>query len=387
MVQRMILSVYSSKEIDGAVLRDLATLLDGGEEDSKRLHTTEYYAWKLLNDFGNSLVILAHEEVTLRPIGCITFTAKPSSVASNVRLFELGDVMVAPEARGAMLFVKMLRIGLDRLKTDGRFLVYGTPNDDAWPHEKRVGFRLLDNKLKYYGIPFPLISVEMLSRVTTNVLYLLNKIFFKKYLRDSAAKVERLSISINKKISTSGAFIDLVAQAFFYPFWLMVLLPFYVGAKINTNIRIVNFEKFDIFGPAFLSKHSFLLKNTAYLNWRYVDSPELYLKRALYNKNGLVAIYIFKELKFSNRSILYLVDAMHFQASGDSKTGLLTVIFTLPIYKYFSLVTMRSAVSRITCALGYFLLPIRSIKFIVFSSDEIDASAYIDFYAGDGDNI
>jgi hypothetical protein len=44
-------------------------------------------------------------------------------------MFELGDVMVAPEARGAMLFVKMLRIGLERLKNNGDFIVYGTPND------------------------------------------------------------------------------------------------------------------------------------------------------------------------------------------------------------------------------------------------------------------
>jgi hypothetical protein len=59
-------------------LGDLVALLDSGEENTKRLHSFNYYAWKLLNDFGNSLVFLAHEETTLSQIVSITFTVKPS---------------------------------------------------------------------------------------------------------------------------------------------------------------------------------------------------------------------------------------------------------------------------------------------------------------------
>lgn len=383
----MNLSVFDGKEIDDAVLSDLVTLLGGGAEESKRLHTPEYYAWKLLNDFGNSLVILAHDETTLRPIGCITFTAKPSSLNPNSRLFELGDVMVKPEARGAMLFVKMLRVGLDRLKIYGDFVVYGTPNDEAWPHEKRVGFSLVTNNLKYFGAPFPLISIEMLSRVSASVLSLSSKIFLGKRAREKISNPGRLRTSIIEKMSAVSSIIDIITQLIFYPFWLFIFLPFYIAAKIKSNIRIANFGEFNSLGSADFLNRSFLLKNTSYLNWRYDNSPDFYIKKALYNKNGLVAIYIFKEIKFSKRTLLYLVDTIYFQTTFDSKIGLLYVIITLPFYKYFSLVTMCSSESKKHCALTNLLLPLRTIKFIVFSTFAVDMKAYSEFYAGDGDNV
>lgn len=383
----MILSVYVGKEINGAVLSDLVMLLGSDAEEGKRLHTLQYYAWKLLNDFGNSLVILAHAEDKLRPIGCITFTAKPSSIDSLSCLFELGDVMVSHEARGAMLFVKMLRIGVDRLKSEGKFLVYGTPNDEAWPHEKRVGFRLVDNNLKYYGMPFPLISIELLSRIATFFFRFSRNIFFRNSSRENFFKPGFFRASVLKKISFAGSIIDILAQIIFYPIWLSFLLPFYIFGKISSNISIVNLEKFDDLGcPSFLNR-SFLLKNTAYLNWRYVDSPDVYIKRTLINKNGIVAIYVFKEFKFRQRTILYLVDAIYFQNTVHSKIGLLYVIFTLPIYKYFSFVTMLSDDSKMRSALLNLLLSLRPIKFIVFSSVEVDVPSYGEFYAGDGDNI
>jgi hypothetical protein len=383
----MILSAYAGKEIDDAVLGDLVTLLGGGTGESKRLHTPEYYAWKLLNDFGSSLVILAYDKATLRPIGCITFTAKPSSLESNPRLFELGDVMVTFEARGSMLFIKMLRIGLDRLKTGGNFCVYGTPNDEAWPHEKRVGFSLVNNGLKYYGVPFALISAELLCRVATAVLRLSSKIIPWKGARENISKPGRLRLSAIKKMSIAGSIIDIVAQALFYPLWLSILLPFYFCAKLNSKIRVAGLEKFDALGCTGCPNSSFLLKNTAYLNWRYVEAPDVYIRRALYNKNGLVAIYVFKDVKFNKRRILYLVDTIYCQTTIDSRIGLLYVIVTLPIYRYFSLVAMRSAGSMRHCALARLFIPLRSIKFIVFPSSEADVRVYSEFCAGDGDNI
>lgn len=333
--------LLKSNQLTDGHFYDLSVLLTTNEEESsKRLHTHEYFKWKLDNPFGSSFVVAAYNKEQM--VGCLTLTCKPSSSDLEFTQYELGDVMVSEAARGKMLFVKMLRMAIEELRKYDSVVVYGTPNDIAWPHEKRVGFELLENELCY--VAFPL-----------NVASYLGKIF-------------------NILFFPIGLIFAVISK--FLQFLISYLFEFTIKNNAIDGVELNEINE----GP--------ILKSLEYLQWRYIDNPEVYFIYSVYLKKKLCSVFVMKKIRYRGVNILFLVDWISCRSANYLSCALILKVFELNIAKYFSLITMSSVGSKAQFPFLRLFYKIKSLRFILLNiGKKVSANIYSKFQPGDGDNI
>ena len=159
-----VFELLSSSELEALHFEFLKNLTTMDQDDERRSHSAQYFKWKLLqNQAGSSYVCFAFDvnDGARQPHGCMTFTRKPS--ATSNKLYELGDAYVAPVARGQKLFRKLLGHALQGY---GDGIIYGTPNQAAWPTEKALGFATLPIGLHYriWSLNIPLAVWQKLCK-------------------------------------------------------------------------------------------------------------------------------------------------------------------------------------------------------------------------------
>ena len=331
----MSIEIIQSNDIKQHILNDIVDLVDRQRKEAnpgKRLHTFDYYKWKLkYNPLGSYLVVNYSNETLM---SFCTFTAKGNSIFSHSLLYELGDVYVNNQVKGRGYFFRMLK------KFHNEFpwiKVYGTPNSEALPSELKIGYKQFNINIKYRFMPLGLPLFHFFS----------NKISFAKYFY----KMDFLTRNFSK---------------FFVMF--------------TKNIKCKILDKINDLDSNLFSSDLFK-KNNEYLQWRYLNSPENYKFLKIESVDDLV---IYKHFILKNIPFIFIVD--HNIRSLLKKKQMLKQL--LKEEKVFGVFEM-SASQESSFLPNLFSIKFKDVKFITYG-DIIKQDFKINnfkFLAGDTDNI
>ena len=331
----MSIEIIRSSEISENILNDIVDLVNSerkGPYTGKRLHTFDYYKWKLKNNPLGSYLVVNYSNETL--MSFCTFTAKSNSILDNSVLYELGDVYIHNQVKGRGYFFRMLR------KFHNEFpwiKVYGTPNSEALPSELKIGYKKTNINIKYRFMPLGLPIFHFLS----------NSIPFLKYFYK----------------------IDFLTKIFSKFFFIFVKN---IKCKKLYDIKNLDSKLFcsDLF-----------IKTNKYLLWRYSNSPENYKFLAVEEDNDLV---IYKNIIFKNIPFIFIAD--HNICSLVKKKELLKQLLKKErVFGFFEM----SASYESSFLPNLFSIKFKDIKLITYG-DIIKKDFKVNnfkFLAGDTDNI
>jgi GNAT superfamily N-acetyltransferase len=101
----------------------------------------DYYQWKYFgNPFGKAWVGIAVSGD--RVVSSVSAMPKPLQVRGRrVLAYELGDFLTAPDFRRRGLFSQLVRLVLEKAVHQGAALVYVRPNDTSFPLLMKLGFQ------------------------------------------------------------------------------------------------------------------------------------------------------------------------------------------------------------------------------------------------------
>lgn len=331
----MSIEIIQSNDIKQHILNDIVDLVNRerkGANPGKRLHTFDYYKWKLKDNPLGSYLVVNYSDETL--MSFCTFTAKGSSTLDHSLLYELGDVYVNNQVKGRGYFFRMLRKFHNEYP---RIKVYGTPNSEALPSELKIGYKQININMKYRFMPLGLPLFHFIGK----------KISLVKYLY----KIDFLTRNFSK---------------------FFVIFTKNIKCKILDRIEDLDSKLFS----------SDLFKKTnEYLIWRYLNSPENYKFLKIESDNDLV---IYKLITFKNIPFIFIVD--HNLGSILKKKQMLKQL--LKEEKVFGIFEM-SASYESSFLPDLFSVKLKDVKFITYG-DIIKKNFKINnfkFLAGDSDNI
>jgi hypothetical protein len=329
----MTISIIKSNDVKNDLLNDIVKLVDNeGVYSDKRLHTFDYYSWKLKNNPCGAYVVVNYSGEDLMCL--ITFTAKGEAVNDSSILYELGDVYVSSKMRGGGCFFRMLRRFHQEFP---EIKVYGTPNDLALPTELKVGYKQLDIGLKYSFMPFGIPLFHFLG----------NRVSFFKYLY----KIDLFTRMLNR-------FIYLFVKD--------------IECEVLVAINNIDLKLFS---------SSLFVKSERYLLWRYSKSPEPY--KYIISMCG-ENIVIYKNILYKNIPFVIIVDH-NLKSSLRKRQMLKQILIKERVFGVFEMTA--SSISSILSKFN--TLTVKVVKFITYG-DFFNKNQSMDdvrFLAGDTDNV
>jgi hypothetical protein len=321
------IQIIKHNEIDDKLLNDIVELVgEEGLDSNKRLHTFDYYNWKLKNNPYGSYVVVNYSDKKLMCF--ITFTAKGQGIHNSNLLFELGDVYVSSKVRGGGCFFRMLR----RFhKEFPKVEVYGTPNNLALPTELKIGYKKLDIGIKYSFMPFGIPLFYFLS----------NNFTFVKYLY----KIDLFTRKLNK---------------------IIYLFVKDIECKVLKKIDSIDSKSFysDLF-----------VKDEQYLLWRYLESPEPYRYLISVRNDNKI---IYKKILYKNIPLVIIVDH-NLESFSKKRQMLKQLLIQEEVFGVFEMATSNK--SKVLPK--FYSFTVKKIKFITYGG----LFNCVHFLAGDGDNV
>jgi hypothetical protein len=330
----MSIDIIKSNKVNNELLSQVVDLINREKDPSfKRLHTFEYYNWKLRKNPNTSYIVVNYSNNELT--GVLTFTAKNINKHSSNMVYELGDVYVDDRLKGRGVFFRMLR---KFHKNIPNIEIYGTPNDLALPSELKAGYIQRHYNICYRFMPTGIPLFYYLSN-------------FIKFL------------------DTLHVFDNITTKVFCF-------IRYFFTKRIDV-VKGFEISKLDI--KKFQS--SLFVKTRSYLQWRYCDSPEPY--KYLSSLSG-EDVLVYKEIVYRNIPFIMIVD--HNIDSRKLKSMFLKQL--LKRTNAFGIFEMSSN-NFSSIMNNYDSTCIKDIKFITYNFLPLGKynQNLFDFITGDGDSV
>lgn len=243
-------------------LEQVATLISGMNKDSPdtfylRSQTREYYDWMYFkNPAGDAIAYCAKHYDKI--VGSFAMVPKKFYVnGENKIVGKTMDMFTDPNYQGLGLMSVLTKKVFSESKNNGIYFWYVTPSDDSYP--------IFKNKWGYKE------SIE--------IFYYMKILKYGEVINTFANK--NRNVLIEKVLSIFN-------------------LLNYRTKELDLNHDVWKIDIFDdkvdkLWGKVQLDLNIAMVRNSTYLNWRYIDNPDRYDTFGFHSNGDLVGIIVLKE--------------------------------------------------------------------------------------------
>lgn len=259
------------------------------EEASRRSYEPDYYRWKIESNPVQRGILHVADDAG-RVVGMVSITPKPLYINGELTDgAELGDGFISPEYQRQGMFSVLLNETREEAIEKALDFIYGTPNEQALPGERKAGYEVIPGT-QLYNLVRPLnmgavlrakINSSMLAKILGPWLHL----GFKMFYRVKSPQLEK-----------QGVKFSLVSS---FPEDINALWEKVVG---NYDWIVERSKK--------------------YLDWRFVQNPDTYSIMLARNSRNTIGYIVTKIGYWQNLKVGFLADFLVGEKSPEVFTEL-----------------------------------------------------------------